>query len=94
LARRFPQSTLREPHFAQTFAAAWVDPAPRLEELLKIASDPKQAAIVSQIAHRCAHHTDFATGATADFFCIAAQHGKRAATDRSQAQQANIDGFH
>jgi hypothetical protein len=50
LARRFPQSTHRGPHFAQTFAAAWVDPAPQLEELLKIASDPNQAAIVRATA--------------------------------------------
>jgi hypothetical protein len=26
--------------------------------------------------------------------CIAAQHGERAAADGSQAQQADVDGFH
>jgi predicted CXXCH cytochrome family protein len=50
IALRFPNSTLRGPHYAQTFAAAWTDSASRVGELLQIAKDPKLAGIVRATA--------------------------------------------
>jgi tetratricopeptide (TPR) repeat protein len=50
VVRRFPQSTHRGPHYAQTFAAAWSDPASQIDALLKIAKDPSQAGIVRATA--------------------------------------------
>jgi len=47
-----------------------------------------------EVAHRRADHADFAPGAAGDFGSVATQHGERAAADRSQAQQADVDGFH
>ena len=50
IARRYPDSKYRGPHFAQTFSAAWNDPTSQLADLLKIASDPNQAGIVRATA--------------------------------------------
>lgn len=50
LARRFSESTHRGPHYAQTFASAWSEPSSQVANLLKIANDPDQAAIVRATA--------------------------------------------
>ena len=47
-----------------------------------------------EVAHRGTQHADFTPRAAGDFFGVAAQHGQRAAANRSQAQQADVDGFH
>ena len=54
----------------------------------------RQGFRLVEVAHRRAEHADLAPGAAGDLFGIAAQHGERTAADGSQAQQADVDGFH
>jgi hypothetical protein len=49
---------------------------------------------LGRIAHGNARNLDAASGASFDFFLVAAQYREGAAADGAEAQQANFDRFH
>ena len=55
---------------------------------------PRELARLLQVAIGDHANDDAAAGAARDFFLVAFEHGKRAAADGADAEQAYFDGFH